>query len=219
MPAVYVDAWHCNSTGVYSGVTASGNGNSDDETNLDATFLRGVQQTDSNGVVQFETVFPGHYTGRATHIHVLTHNTNDTIVRSNLTVLNSNFTTHASHVGQIFFDQSLISDVEATAPYNTNTQELTTNADDSILSEETDTMDPFIEYIYVNPDNIADGILGWISLGIDPTADDEITSAATYYKSGGVSNENSGMGGPGGAPPSGSGMPSGTAAPTAAASA
>lgn len=34
VPAVYIDAWHCNATGVYSGVTASGNGNSDDTVSL-----------------------------------------------------------------------------------------------------------------------------------------------------------------------------------------
>jgi protocatechuate 3,4-dioxygenase beta subunit len=55
--------------GVYSGVIASGNGNSNDDSNLDATFLRGLQKTDDEGVAQFQTIFPGHYTGRATHIH------------------------------------------------------------------------------------------------------------------------------------------------------
>lgn len=64
VPAVYMDLWHCNSTGVYSGVAASGNGNSDDDSNLDATFLRGIVQTDINGVAQYETLVPGHYTGR-----------------------------------------------------------------------------------------------------------------------------------------------------------
>lgn len=65
VPAAWLEIWHCNSTGVYSGVVANGNGNSDDETNLDNTFLRGVQQADEEGVVRFETLFPGHYTGRA----------------------------------------------------------------------------------------------------------------------------------------------------------
>lgn len=64
VPAVYMDLWHCNSTGVYSGVSASGNGNSNDTSNLDATFLRGIVQTDINGVAQYETIVPGHYTGR-----------------------------------------------------------------------------------------------------------------------------------------------------------
>lgn len=60
VPAVFVEIWHCNATGVYSGVSASGNGNSNDTTNLNNTFLRGIQPTDVNGVVQFETIFPGH---------------------------------------------------------------------------------------------------------------------------------------------------------------
>lgn len=63
VPAVYMDLWHCNSTGVYSGVVANGNGNNNDTTNTDNTFLRGIQQTDQNGIVQFETLFPGHYDG------------------------------------------------------------------------------------------------------------------------------------------------------------
>lgn len=241
VPAVYMDLWHCNATGVYSGVAASGNGNSDDLTNLDATFLRGIVQTDANGVAQYESIVPGHYTSRktplppplppsppltrlaptgATHIHVLAHNANDTLVRTNGTLLESNATTHASHVGQIFFDQALISLVEATAPYNTNTQEITLNADDQILSEEAADMDPFVEWVQLG-DDIADGIMAWISIGIDPTADSEITSAATIYKDGGVANENSmgGMGGgdaPGGGNGTGPGgaMPSGSAPPS-----
>lgn len=57
-----VDLWHCNATGVYSGVSASGQGG------LDSTAFRGVQPTDSDGVAQFDTIVPGHYTGRAVHI-------------------------------------------------------------------------------------------------------------------------------------------------------
>lgn len=156
-------------------------------------------------------------TGRAPHIHVLAHNTNDTTVRVNGTLLGSNATiAHASHVGQLFFDQSLLTEVGNTAPYNTNTQDLTLNADDSILSQEADTTDPFVEYIYLG-DSIEDGLLAWISIGIDPTSSQEISDAVTIYEDGGVENPDSGMGGaPGGSPPSGSGVPSG-AAPTATA--
>ena len=64
IPALYIDIWHCNSTGVYSGVVANGNGDSSDASNIDQTFLRGIQQTNSDGVVQFNTTFPGHYTGK-----------------------------------------------------------------------------------------------------------------------------------------------------------
>jgi protocatechuate 3,4-dioxygenase beta subunit len=65
VPEAFLEIWHCNSTGVYSGVVANGNGNMNDTSNLDNTFLRGIQQSDEDGVVTFETLFPGHYTGRA----------------------------------------------------------------------------------------------------------------------------------------------------------
>jgi len=56
--AVYL--WHCDRDGRYSmyssGVTAE-------------NYLRGVQASDSSGVVSFTTVFPGCYQGRMPHIH------------------------------------------------------------------------------------------------------------------------------------------------------
>lgn len=64
------------------------------------------------------------------------------------------------------------------------------------MASEADDMDPFVEYVLLG-DSISDGLMAWISIGIDPTTDDEITSAGTYYKSGGVANSESNMGGPG----------------------
>jgi hypothetical protein len=147
----------------------------------------------------------------APHIHVLAHNVNETTVRTNGTLLGSNGTASSSHVGQIFFDQALIALVEATAPYNTNTQDLTLNSEDSILGEEAADMDPFVEWVQLS-DDITDGIMAWISIGIDPTVADDVSSAATIYSSGGVANENSmGMGGGDGGPPDGG---NGTAPPS-----
>lgn len=64
---IYVDVWHANSTGVYSGIVANGNGNSDDAANINTTVFRGLQPTDSDGVAEFVTIVPGHYTGRSHH--------------------------------------------------------------------------------------------------------------------------------------------------------
>lgn len=129
----------------------------------------------------------------------MTHAANETKVQGNHT-LSDLYTAKSSHVGQLFFDQDLITDVEKTSPYSTNTQDLTTNADDSILSEEADTIDPFMEYVLIG-DDVSEGIFAWISVGIDATEDTDVTPAAYYTEEGGVENENSGMGGPGGAPP------------------
>jgi hypothetical protein len=206
-----------NATGVYSGIVASGNGDSSDATNVNNTFLRGVQPTDEDGVAQFYSIFPGHYTGRTPHVHILAHlnssvNCNNTITAGTV-----------SHVGQLFFDQSLISQVELTAPYSTNTQELTLNADDMIFGEEADEMDPMMEYVLLG-DSVEDGILAWITIGVDTTASYSVSSAASWTAHGGVPNANSGMGGGMGGGPNGtmggppSGMPSGAmpsgAAPT-----
>ncbi|KAI4950648.1 hypothetical protein J4E91_004533 [Alternaria rosae] len=210
VPQAFLEMWHCNATGVYSGVVAQGNGvGEDDESNLQNTALRGIQQSDKNGVVSFQTVFPGHYTGRATHIHVMS--------RLNATV-NANSTLsggHITHVGQMFFDQDLITLADTVEPYASNEQEITSNADDSILAEEAADVDPFVEYVMLG-DDISEGLFGWLAFGMDSTSAYNITPAAYWTDEGGVENENSGMGGgPGGAPPSGA-MPSGTAMPTGA---
>lgn len=61
----YVYLWHCNASGSYSQYSGSMNGGDFS----DRTFLRGVAQTDANGKVTFTTIFPGRYSGRATHMH------------------------------------------------------------------------------------------------------------------------------------------------------
>lgn len=53
------DIWHCDKDGNYS-VYGSYQGQ---------TFLRGYQTADANGQVVFQTIYPGWYQGRATHIH------------------------------------------------------------------------------------------------------------------------------------------------------
>ncbi|KAF2035371.1 aromatic compound dioxygenase [Setomelanomma holmii] len=205
VPKAFLEIWHCNSTGVYSGVIASGNGDTSDETNLDNTFLRGIQQSDSDGVVTFETLFPGHYTSRATHIHVMT--SQDATVNANETLSGGSVT----HVGQMFFDQDLITLVEAEEPYASNTQDITENSSDSILSEEADTVDPLIEYVLLG-DSVSDGIFGWLSFGMDTGASYNITPAAYLTENGGVENENAGGGMGGGSPPNGT-APGGTGVP------
>ncbi|KAI5778882.1 Intradiol ring-cleavage dioxygenase [Geopyxis carbonaria] len=199
VPDVYMDWWHANSTGVYSGVVANGNGDSSDSTNLNNTFLRGIQKTDSDGVAQFTTLFPGHYTSRATHVHILSHV--GSTVQANGTISGGS----ASHVGQLFFDQSLIADVETNEPYASNTQQLTLNSADQILSQEAADMDPVMEYVLLGDDS-SEGVLAWISIGIDSTSSYSVNSAATWTANGGVENANSGApgGGNGSAPPGGS---------------
>ncbi|MFP9112534.1 intradiol ring-cleavage dioxygenase [Flavobacterium sp. RHBU_3] len=66
-----VDIWHCDKDGNYSEYGGT-NMQSTDYTSVH--FLRGRQTTDSNGQVAFTSIFPGWYSGRATHIHVHIYN-------------------------------------------------------------------------------------------------------------------------------------------------
>lgn len=196
----------CNATGVYSGVVADGNGDGEsDPDNINNTWLRGVQKTDDDGVTAFSTIFPGHYTGRATHVHVMVHAGASALPNGTL------YSTTATHVGQMFFDQDLISKVEETSPYSANEQELTTNAEDNIMEEEAATgADPIMSYVMLG-DSVEDGLLAWLAFGVDMSNVSNITAATTNYESGGVANPDAGMGGPGGPPPGGEdgGPPSG----------
>ncbi|KAI4690372.1 hypothetical protein J4E81_007525 [Alternaria sp. BMP 2799] len=181
-PHLYVDIWNSNATGYYSGVENGQGG-------LNTTFLRGVQITDADGVVAFETLFPGHYTDRATHTHLL--------VKSNVTV-RSNGTTGAdgtiAHAGQLFYPEDLKAEVEATEPYIFSTQPYITNDDDFLsVVQADDDFDPFPQYVYLG-DGVEDGLMAWIQIGINTTADhndDQMFGvAADYQAGGGVANKN-----------------------------
>lgn len=159
-------------------------------------------------------------TGRATHTHLLAH-MNVTVYPNN-TIADGN---NVTHIGQLFYNEELRSAVEATYPYNTNTQAVTSNADDMWDIVQADTYyDPFPEYLYLGSD-VTDGLMAWIQIGINKSAnyiDDDYYSVAAYYQAdGGHENEDSAIGGgaggngtmtgamPSGAMPSGA-MPSGT---------
>jgi len=55
---------------VYTGVVSKGNGAGlSVPDNINNNALRGIQLTSSNGTASFITVAPGHYVGRANHLH------------------------------------------------------------------------------------------------------------------------------------------------------
>jgi len=94
LTGAYIDVWHCDAEGVYSGVD-EGEGRK---------FLRGYQITDANGVAQFITVYPGWYQGRAVHIHF------------KLRLITGQTTTY-EFTSQFFFDELTTSTVYGSSPY------------------------------------------------------------------------------------------------------
>lgn len=149
-----VDVWHCDAQGVYSGVENLGGG----ADTVGQTFLRGTQLTDSTGVSTFETIFPGWYRGRTTHIHYK-------VFLDEKIVLTS----------QIFFDeavnQAIYDDHEAYE--RTDTRDML-NAADSIAAEagqgafatvrmtEPDGAMEAALVVGISPDGGATGLLDWL---------------------------------------------------------
>ncbi|ATZ46605.1 hypothetical protein BCIN_02g00018 [Botrytis cinerea B05.10] len=175
------DIWHCNATGVYSGIVADGNGNLNDASNINKTFLRGLQTTDSDGVVQYSSIFPGHYSARATHVHVQTH-LNGTILPNGTYSGGS-----VSHIGQFFFDQDLITEVNTLPPYSENTVAIILNSNDRDVQEELENdSDPFLNYVLLG-DKVEDGLFMWVTLYIDPTASYTPSPASELTAGGGIS--------------------------------
>jgi protocatechuate 3,4-dioxygenase beta subunit len=97
MAGARVDIWHCDAGGLYSGYARQTGG-------ADATgetFMRGTQFAGADGIVEFETTYPGWYRGRTTHIHFKVFLDQQTLL-----------------TGQLFFPEDVNEKVYATAPYN-----------------------------------------------------------------------------------------------------
>ncbi|KAL2145833.1 hypothetical protein VTI28DRAFT_6130 [Corynascus sepedonium] len=178
----FVDIWSSNSTGIYTGVQGyPGMGDPNDASILQGTTLRGVQPVDDHGVASFDSLFPGHYDGRATHIHAIvyleaTQDANNTITGG-----------RAAHVGQLYFDQTLIAEADKVTPYNTNTMTVVPNQNDFLFQMGANGDDPIVRYALVG-ENLEDGLFAWIRFGIDQAANLPVNPAAFWTENGGVMN-------------------------------
>jgi protocatechuate 3,4-dioxygenase beta subunit len=105
-----VEIWHADATGNYSGFGATAS---------NRTFLRGQQRCDKDGVAVFQTIYPGWYQGRTTHIHVKVHVRGSTV-----------------HTGQLFFSDGATARVNANKqPYAQRGQPDVTNGEDGIYAQ------------------------------------------------------------------------------------
>ena len=87
IPGALVDVWHCDAAGIYSGFAQQAEDahhGRQGTARRDSTFLRGLQSADGEGQVRFQTIFPGWYSGRVTHIHFMVHLGGRTAVTSQL---------------------------------------------------------------------------------------------------------------------------------------
>jgi len=130
-----VEIWHCDARGEYSGypsyppdefpsVTPEGFY----EPEVADRFCRGIQFTDTDGMVEFETIIPGWYTPRTPHIHVRVSNPGS----AELAVDDERLVM----TNQVYFPDELIERLFANEdPYSERGPSPYTNANDFVIHE------------------------------------------------------------------------------------
>lgn len=103
-----VDVWHCDAAGAYSGY--------DSERSSGEAWLRGAQLADADGVVAFETLYPGWYAGRAVHVHIKAWTADGREIAS-----------------QIYFPDDLSDRIFAESPYSGRGGRRMRNGDDGLF--------------------------------------------------------------------------------------
>ncbi|MDQ0909338.1 protocatechuate 3,4-dioxygenase beta subunit [Streptomyces canus] len=201
-----VEIWHCDAWGYYSGYTTANPGGSapaeseDGSTANDNTYLRGYQIANANGVVKFETIFPGWYIPRTCHIHVKVHTGGE---KEDGTYEGGT----VNYTGQLFFDDTIAGEIFALEPYSRHSGSYTT-LDDDMVYDGGGASSGLLTLKAVHKADPSKGYKGSLSLAIDPDAEN------TGAGSGGGGTPPSGA--PSGEPPSGA--PSESASPSASAS-
>lgn len=118
LPNAVVDVWHCDASGIYSGVR---------DRRLDTTgqaFLRGYQFTNQDGVAEFITIYPGWYPGRTVHIHfkVRTFSASGAIAPPSY-----------EFASQLYFDDTMTDRIHRQTPYMARGQRAQRNHQDAIF--------------------------------------------------------------------------------------
>ncbi|CEH15402.1 gpi anchored dioxygenase [Ceraceosorus bombacis] len=190
VPNVLVDLWHANATGFYAGhnpkpkeVVAQpatsgirqGLLPAFKRTDDTATWLRGAWPTDGNGVAQFTSVFPGYYTGRATHVHLKVH-------PEWRTLPNGTFESRRLvHTGQFFVDDLLNEEIDKLQPYSENPirhlsgRGRTRNWEDSLHIFDEAHRGGYMPTFDIEPLGmvLSQGLVGFVTVGVNMSANFE----------------------------------------------
>ena len=166
--------------GGYEGPPHDGHGPPQMHATDKLTFLRGIQMTDGDGAVTFQTIFPGFYDGRTNHVHFKVrldgHREGKTYAAG-----------HTSHVGQVFFPEDLNVKLMAHGPYAQHKIHRTTAAEDGIFNGQHGSA-CVATLVAAETDRPEAGFRAELRVSVDPTATPKPVG---------------GMGGPGGPPPGG----------------
>ncbi|HUB75548.1 MAG TPA: intradiol ring-cleavage dioxygenase [Solirubrobacteraceae bacterium] len=148
-----LDIWSCDAAGVYS--------DEESESTVGETYLRGVQLTDARGTARFLTIYPGHYAGRTTHVHVKVHigGSADAGAYSG---------GHVSHTGQMFFPDPLTTKLYRNAPYTESTATRVFNAQDRVYTQQGGSKS--VLKLRRLGRRLEDGFRASVTLAVDPSA-------------------------------------------------
>jgi protocatechuate 3,4-dioxygenase beta subunit len=147
------DIWQCDAKGVYSDESS--------QSTVGQTWLRGVQFSDARGVASFVTIYPGHYQGRTTHIHVKVHVAGKP---AGTTYAGG----HVSHTGQLLFDDAISSQVFKLPPYTSDTAARVLNSADHVYT--TQGGSKVLLKLRKLGATVSKGYVGALTLVVDPAA-------------------------------------------------
>ncbi len=126
-------------------------------------FLRGVQLSNDQGIVEFATVYPGWYFGRAIHIHLKAHLAGS--------VREAKYSGgHVAHTGQLFFPEDVTADVAKLEPYSKRLRvHRTTQGEDDIFQSQHGS-ETIVRLARLAKGSNAGGFLATVTLAVDPEA-------------------------------------------------
>jgi len=122
-----IDIWHTDAQGIYS-APINTFCNPNDAAARTMTFCRGVQLTGADGWAHFNSIYPGWYSGRTTHIHATIRLSGNAMVTT-----------------QFFFDDTLSGAIYSTHPsYSNRPVKDTTNQRDNVIGGSAARIAPYL---------------------------------------------------------------------------
>ncbi|WP_211468218.1 intradiol ring-cleavage dioxygenase [Collimonas silvisoli] len=172
-----IEVWSCDASGEYSGFSSVPFGGPDHmpppgkphgapppgmpphhAPSNQKTFLRGIQRTNTEGRLEFTTLYPGCYEGRVNHIHIKVRVADASVQGGRV-----------AHTGQIFLPEQVSKAVLALKPYSEHRTKRTSLEEDHVFTREHgDTM--MASVTPIDPASIGAGYIATISFGVDTDA-------------------------------------------------
>jgi hypothetical protein len=112
-----------------------------------------MQSTDSNGMAEFTTIYPGWYEGRTIHIHLKVHTGG-----------------HVSHTGQLFFPEDITARIAQLQPYAKHRDVHLTTQDEDFVFDDEHGASGMLTLSRIQAKSDAAGFLATVTLAVDPDA-------------------------------------------------